>query len=168
FGVHGAQVVNDLHLIRDWTDPSKDLGQSAARLLNDTGLNLLSRASGISLNDIKSKFGQARQMVLGAFAKWDALPDQLAATTWKILGKVTGNADFQTFLEGLADPDSDKRARTLAGALQTAVFGDDPKGQWLSALADNGLLALSSELDKVQPIAAQTLDIINVGIIKNI
>jgi hypothetical protein len=168
FGVHGAQVVNDLHLIRDWTDPSKDLGQSAARLVNDTGLKLLSKASGIPLNDIKNNFEQARQMVLGAFAKWDALPDQVAATTWKILGQVSGNADFKTFLEGLADPDSDKRAQTLADALETAVFGDDPKGQWLSSLADQGLLALSSELDKVQPVAAQTLDILNGGVIKNI
>lgn len=168
FGLHGAQVVKDLHLIRDWTDPSNDLGQSAARLLNDTGLNLLSRASGIPLKDIKNKFEQARQMVLGAFAKWDALPDRLAATLWKNLSEVTGNADFQSFLEGLADPDTDKRAKTLADALESAVFGDDPKGQWLSALAENGLLALSSELDKVQPVAAQTLDLVNGGVLKNV
>jgi len=168
FGIHGAQILQDLHLIREWVDSNKDLGQSAARLLNDTGLNLLSTASGIPLPEIKDKFEQARQMVLGALSKWDALPEQVAATTWKILDEVTGNAAFQTFLEGLADPDPKKRADTLSGALQSAVFGDDPKGRWLTAIAEHGLLALSSELDTVQPIAAETLSIINGGIIKRI
>lgn len=168
FGIHGAQVVNDLHLIRDWTDPDKDLGQSVARLLNDEGLQLLAKASGVPLAEIKKKFEDARQLVLGEFVKWNALPDRVAATTWKLLGKVTGDVDFKTFLAGLADPDPDTRAKTLADSLQNAVFGDNPKGQWLGAVADHGLLALASELDKVQPIAAKTLDILNGGVIKNI
>ena len=168
FGIHGAQAVNDLHLIRDWTDPNKDLGQSIARLVNDEGLKLLAQATGTSPDEIKDKFNAVRQKVLDEFAKWDALPEKVAATTWKLLSKVSGNVDFQTFLTGLADADPDTRATTLSGALQNAIFGDDPKGQWLNAVADHGLVALSSELDKVQPIASQTLDIINGKIIKNI
>jgi hypothetical protein len=165
FGIQGAQVVRDLHLLRDWTAPNKDLGQSVVRLLNDDGLKLLTKATGI---DAKAEFEKARQLVLSEFAKWDALPERVAATTWKLLGKVTGNVDFQTFLAGLADPNPDTRAKTLADALQNAVFGDDPKEQWLSSLGEHGLLALSSELDKVQPVAAKTLDILNGKIIKNI
>jgi len=168
FGVHGAQVMKDLHLIKDWTDPKKDLGQTVARLLNNTGLQLLTKATGI---DAKAEFEKARQMVLGEFAKWDALPDRVAAATWRLLGKLTKDSvtqDFKTFLSALADNDPATRAQACGDALQSAVYGDDPKGQWLSALADQGLLALSSQLDKVQPIAAQTLDIFNGGIIKSI
>jgi hypothetical protein len=52
--------------------------------------------------------------------------------------------------------------------LREATFGDTEAGQWLASLADQGLLALSGQLDKVQPVAAQTLDILNGGIIKKI
>lgn len=168
FGIHGAQVVKDLHLIKDWTDPNKDLGQTVARLLNDTGLQLLTKATGI---DAKAEFERARQMVLGELAKWDALPDRVAAATWRLLGKLPGDSvtqDFKTFLSALADNDPGKRRKAFTNALQSAVYGDDPRGQWLSAVADEGLLALSSQLDKVQTIAAQTLDILNGGIIKRI
>jgi hypothetical protein len=138
FGIHGAQVVRDLHLIRDWTDPNKDLGQGVARLLNDKGLELLTKATGV---DAKKEFQKARQIVLGEFEKWDTLPDRVAATTWKLLETLSPGAvtnDFQQFLEGLADPDPDTRAKAFAAALRDAVFGDDPKGEWLSAVAEQG------------------------------
>ena len=168
FGVHGGQVLKDLHLIKDWTDSKKDLGQTVARLLNDTGLQLLTTATGI---DAKAEFEKARQMILGEFAKWDALPDRVAATTWRLITKLTGGTvtqDFTSFLSAMADNNPATRTQAFAKALESAVFGDDLKGQWLSAIADQGLLALSSQLDSVRPIASQTLDILNGGIIKRI
>ena len=87
FGVHGLQVVKDLHLIKDWTDPTKDLGETAARLLNDTGLDLLTKASGI---DARLEFEKARQLVLNGFAQWDALPGRASTAVWGILGKLNG------------------------------------------------------------------------------
>jgi hypothetical protein len=166
FGVHGLQAVRDLHLIEQWTDPKTDLGQTAARLLNDTGLKLLTAATGI---DAEKEFNKARQIVLGEFKKWDALPEKVSAATWSILSKLGDGAEkFKAFLTALADNNSQTRAVAFANALQDATFGDTAAGQWLAALADQGLLALSSELDKVQPVASQTLDIINGGIIKKL
>ena len=166
FGVHGLQAVKDLHLIEQWTDPQADLGQTAARLLNDSGLKLLTAATGV---DAASKFNQARQMVLDEFQKWDALPERVSAATWNILSKLgDGAGKFKTFLTALADPDSATRNAAFTSALEDATFGDTPPGQWLAAIADQGLLALSGQLDKVQPVAAQTLDILNGGIIKKL
>ena len=166
FGVHGLQAMKDLHLIEQWTDPATDLGQTAARLLNDTGLKLLTEATGI---DAAKEFTKARQIVLDEFKKWDALPEKVSAATWSILSKLGDGADkFKAFLTALADNDPKSRAAAFAGALQEATFGDSAAGQWLAALADQGLLALSSELDKVQPVAAQTLDILNGGIIRRL
>src|SRR5229473_244660 len=166
FGVHGLQAVRDLHLIEQWTDPNADLGQTAARLLNDAGLKLLTEATGI---DAAKEFTKARQIVLDEFKKWDALPEKVSAATWSILSKLGDGADkFKAFLTALADNDPKSRAAAFASALQEATFGDSAAGQWLAALADQGLLALSSELDKVQPVAAQTLDILNGGIIKRL
>lgn len=167
FGVHGLQVVKDLHLISDWTDPAKDLGQTAARLLNDTGLDLLTKATGI---DARKEFEKARQLVLHAFVQWDALPQRAAAAVWRILGKLDAPAtnEFQTFLTALADPDPQSRASALSKALQQITFGDTPQGQFLAAIADQGLLALGGQLDRVQQAASQTLNILNGGIIKQI
>jgi hypothetical protein len=169
FGVHGLQVVNDLHLIEQWTDPTKDLGQTAARLLNDKGMDLLTKATGI---DARADFNKARQIVLDEFKKWDALPSRASAALWSILGKSNpaAAADFQTFLAALADSDPAKRRQALVQAINQAAFGDMPQGQFLESIADQGLLALTNqlELDRVQPIAAQALNIVNGGIIKNI
>ena len=166
FGVHGLQAMKDLHLIEQWTDPATDLGQTAERLLNDTGLKLLTEATGI---DAAKEFTKARQIVLDEFKKWDALHEKVSAATWSILSKLGDGADkFKAFLTALADNDPKSRAAAFASALQEATFGDSAAGQWLAALADQGLLALSSELDKVQPVAAQTLDILNGGIIRRL
>jgi hypothetical protein len=167
FGVHGLQVVKDLHLIEQWTDPTKDLGQTAARLLNDDGLELLTRTTGI---DVRADFNKARQIVLDAFQKWDALPDRASAALWGILGKAdpVATKDFQTFLTALSDPNPDTRRQALAQAIAQTSFGDKPQGQFLESIADEGLLALTNQLDRVQPIAAKTLDLVNGGVIKKL
>src|SRR6266849_5199830 len=85
FGVHGLQVVKDLHLIEQWTDPTKDLGQTAARLANDKGLALLKQATGF---DLPAQFDNARKVVLGALDQWASLPDKLTASLWKHLAEL--------------------------------------------------------------------------------
>ena len=167
FGVHGLQVVKDLHLIEQWTDPTKDLGQTVARLLNDKGLELLTRATGI---DARTEFNKARQIVLDAFHKWDSLPDRASAALWRILGQADpdGVKEFRVFLTALADPNPNTRRQALVQAIGQATFGDTLQGQFLEAIADQGLLALTQQLDLVQPIASQTLNILDGGIIKNV
>jgi hypothetical protein len=166
FGVHGSQVIRDLHLIEQWADQKADLFGTAARLLNETGLNLLTQATGI---DAATEFDKARQIVMDEFEKWDALPAKVAAATWGILSKLDGGGDsFKTLLKALADSNPQTKADAFARSLQDATFGDAAAGQWLASVADQGLLVLSSQLDHVQPIAAQTLDILNGGIIKRI
>ncbi|HYX53006.1 MAG TPA: hypothetical protein VE783_06115, partial [Candidatus Limnocylindrales bacterium] len=167
FGVHGQQVVKDLHLIEQWTDPSKDLGDTVARLINKTGLELLTKATGI---DAAKEFDKARQMVLDAFKQWDALPDRASAVIWKILDRApAADVDvFKNVLTDLANPDPTVRSQALAKEIAQVAFGDSPQGQWLEAIADQGLLALTNQLDVVQKAAAQTLNVLDGGVIKNL
>ena len=167
FGVHGEQVVRDLQLIREWTDPTKDLSDTVARLLNDTGLDLLTRATGF---DARAEFEKARQKLLDAFALWDGLSERASAALWKILGNFgeAETATFKTFLEALANPDPNASSQALAQALQKVTFGDTAEGQWLAAIADRGLLKLSEQLVQVRQIARQTLQILNGGEIKRL
>lgn len=167
FGVHGLQVVNDLHLIEQWTDPTKDLGDTVARLLNKTGLELLTKVTG---SNAQTEFDTARQKVLDAFKLWDSLPSRVSAATWQIFSKLndTATTEFKNFLTILSDPDKDARNQALIAVLKQVAFGDSPQGQWLEAIAEQGLLALSNQLDKVGNLATQTLNILNGGIIKKL
>ncbi len=160
FGVHGLQVLNDL---REWTDPSTDIGQKLAGLADQTALDLLKSATGI---DPAAEFDKAQQIVAGALNTWTNLPDKLSSMLWSFLDKQAGPAnvaDFKTFLTALANPATG--AEALAKALQKATFGDTPQGQFLEAIADHGLLALANDLGPVSTAAGKVLDILNGGVI---
>jgi hypothetical protein len=101
FGVHGLQVLKDL---REWTDPSTDLGQKLAGLADQTVLDLLKSTTGI---DPAAEFDKAKQIVADALNKWTNLPDKLSSMLWSFLGKKVGVnviTDFKTFLSDLATP----------------------------------------------------------------
>jgi hypothetical protein len=82
FGVHGQQIVKDLQLIDEWTDPSKDLSDTVARLASQTGLDLLKRTTGI---DPKQEFDHARSIFVDALKQWDDLPDKVSSVLWSVL-----------------------------------------------------------------------------------
>jgi hypothetical protein len=161
FGVHGLQVLNDL---REWTDPSTDLGQRLAGLTDQTALDLLKSTSGI---DPAAEFDKAKQIVAGALNTWTTLPDKVSSMLWSFLDKQAGRAgvvtDFKTFLTDLSNPATGNDA--LARALQKATFGDTPQGQFLEAIADKGLLALANDLGPVSAAAGKVLNILNGSII---
>lgn len=167
FGVHGLQVVKDLQLIEQWTDPTKDIGETTARLINKTGLDLLEKTTGVNA---RTEFEKARQQLLGVLTKWNALPDKVAAATWGILGGADDKAvvAFKAFLQGLATSNHQDRASQIAGALRDVTFGDTPKGKWLAAIADLGILALSKQLDKVQQAASDTLAVLDGDLIRKL
>ena len=160
FGVHGLQVLKDL---RKWADPSVDIGQKLAGLADQTALDLLKSTTGF---DPAAEFDKAKQLVGNALNTWTGLPEKLPAMLWKYLDKQAGAPiaeDFLDFLAGLAKPESG--AETLAKTLQEATFGDTPQGQFLEAIADQGLLALASNLALVSKAAGGVLNILNGGIL---
>lgn len=162
FGMHGLQVLKDL---REWTDPSTDLGQKLAGLAEKDVTDLLESTTGINL---PAEFDKAKQIVANALDTWSKLDEKLSSMLWSFLGEQAGQGvvdTFKTFLTALSDPDDQKRAKALAEALQKATFGDTPQGQFLEAIADKGLLALANDLGPVSIAASKVLDILNGGII---
>jgi hypothetical protein len=160
FGVHGLQVLNDL---RQWTDPTSDIGQKLAGLADQTALDLLKSTTGL---DPSAEFDKAKQIVANALTTWTSLPQKLSSMLWTFLGQKLNPGmvtEFKTFLADLADPKTG--ADALAEALQKATFGDTPQGQFLEAIADNGLLALANDLEPVSTEASKVLDILNGGIL---
>ena len=161
FGVHGLQVLNDL---REWTNPSTDLGQKLAGLADQTALDLLKSTTGI---DPVTEFDKAKKIVADTLDTWTALPDKVSSMLWSFFDKQASQAgalaNFKIFLTDLANPTTG--ADALAKALQKATFGDTPQGQFLEAIADQGLLALANDLGPVSTAAGNVLNILNGGII---
>ena len=171
FGNHGTQVLSDL---KQWSDPSTDLGKKIAGLLGDTvpsklELDLVQTVTGIPPATVAADFNKARQVVGDALTQWDSLPDKTSSMLWTFLGQETSPAvaaDFKTFLGVLANPATAKDA--IDAALQNTVFGDTPQGQFLESIADEGLLSLPNNLGPVSTAAGQVLGILDGSVIQKL
>jgi hypothetical protein len=159
FGTHGSQVLNELSA---WT--SGDLGGQVAGLVDSELQKLLTSATGI---DAATAFDAAKQKLTDALALWASLPGRTSSALWKLLGSLspTGAADFKLFVVALATADPTARAQAVADAIGKVAFGGTPQGEWLESLADQGLLALTNQLDFVSQAAQTTLNILNGGVI---
>ncbi len=131
FGVHGLQVLNDL---RQWTDPSADLGQKLAGLTEQTALHLLKET--VPNIDPAAEFDRAKQALADALNTWTSLPGKLSSMLWTFIGQKdpTLEAEFKAFLSGLANPQTTEK--TILTTLKKVTFGDSPRGQFLEAIAD--------------------------------
>ena len=167
FGVHGPQVLRDLHVFEQWMDPKQDIGDNVARLTTKTGLDLLRRATGL---DPQVSFKEARAAVLDTLKKWDALPPGPAAVTWQFLAKRAPAHDvvtFKSFLQDLAGQDAAKQGAALTRALNE-VLADKPELRWLQSIAERGVLALTTELPRVSAIARDTLAALDGGVFERL
>ena len=84
FGVHGEQIIRDLHAIEKWTDPDTDLSDELAGLTSKYGQELLKDATGI---DPKTAFQEARGRLLDLIRKWDDLDHRVSTLVWKFVEK---------------------------------------------------------------------------------
>src|SRR5262249_29949978 len=128
-----------------------------------TALDLLKKTTGI---DPAAEFGKAKEFLGDLLKQWDGLPQKLSSMLWNYLDGLAGapmDAEFKKFLGDLAGPD--KGAEALAKALRKTTFGDTPQGQFLEAMAENGLLELADHFPQVSQAAKQALDLLNGGAI---
>lgn len=166
FGVHGQQVIEDLHRLEQWTDPTVDLSDKLAGLLKDQGLALLEDATGL---DARAKFDEARAAVLAAVKKWDELPSTVSGFLWAQLERagLSGEAGeaFNASLRLLAAADAGTRKKNIERLVGAAPIDNPLVDRFLILAADRGLAALLDDSEPVQRVAAITLDVLNGGII---
>jgi hypothetical protein len=169
FGVHGRQVVKDLLVLDQWTDPARDLSDTVAGLAGKTGLDLLHHATGL---DASAEFANARQRVVDALHVWDTLPERAAAATWEALERVTREPaaldGFRNAVSALAVADPVERAKSLASLIVNAAQIKTIESGWLSAVAGNGLLSLTNQLEEVHQIAATVEQVLSADIVRKV
>ena len=164
-GIHGLQILGDLKILKHWDAAAGDLSKTPARLDRETGLDLLTVASGI---DARSSFDQAQQMVAAALDLWSALPPSVTAELWNYLGNKT-EGDLPAFLERLTGTDATAVMKAMEEAIARDPARQSADGHWLAALAgDAGVLSLLEHPDAFREPAGKSAKILDDGIIARI
>ncbi len=161
-GIHGLQVLGDLNLLKQWKLEAGDLAKTPARLDRQTGLDLLTFASGI---DAREDFDAAQKVVGDELDLWNALPPAVAAELWRDLNSPAQDQLF-AFLQRLSHSDSVGMAQAMEGAFEDDPMQLSPRLRWLAAIAgDAGVLSLLSRPEGVRELAAVCSKIIENGVI---
>ena len=168
FGVHGAQLVDDLKLFDKWTDPATPLPDRLAGFVSDFATKELAKFGGTEIEQLQ----EARQRVSAFLGKWDQLGNSASSLLWseiqKAGGPVTGLLDFLKQSNGLDDAGLKTLIETELGK---AGFATGPIGKWLETVTSNEVLSLIEStplLGKVRDAAAAVLDIANGKVLDNL
>lgn len=157
FGIHGLQVVNDLHALRDWTDPNMPLTDRLAEF----GLEHLKGF----LTDVTQKDPKdARGEILGWLEKWDALPANIASLLWSHAPDQEGLTRISDIARQIADLNQESVHAQLVPHLEKSSFFQTPLGKWLDAAAEGQVLnALTGiqEFQRLKEIASKTADVLD-------
>lgn len=147
FGLHSAQIINDLGALTVWTDPQQSPPDPLAGLTPAYALNLLNE---ITSTDATKLFGEAKAKLLSFLNQWEELPHGVATLLLKLV-KVEPThsqdelAQVRETAKTIANADMDA-ARDYAGNLLSDIeFFRSPGGRWLEAAADKGILNAFTE-----------------------
>ncbi len=167
FGVYGPQVVKDLELVKQWTDPSQSLPDLLSGVSVDYAKQLLQQVTGI---DPEALFNEAKGKLVGFIDQWNQLPHDVATRLWKIVEQETDLdalkpdlTEIRDIAQKIATANQDTVKGILADVLKNVTFFQTPLGQWLeSAAAGRILTALTSlnEFKQLQKVAQTTSDIL--------
>ena len=168
FGVHGPQVVRDLHVLEQWTDPKADLGENVARLTTKTGLDLLRKTTGL---DPEARFDEAKGIVLGVLQEMGRAAagpcrDDVGVSVEDGRRPTTPGSSSRFWKRSPA-VDAGRKTQALSNTLGQ-VLADKPELKWLQAIADRGILAAAQDLDRVSALARATLAVLNGDVLKRL
>lgn len=159
FGVHGAQIVQDLNSIEKWTE--KDLSDALSGVSSEYVQKLVTELAG---DELEEAFNQRLKRIKSFVKKWDELDNRVATLVWKLLDDKVPLQSLRDIAAKVADPREDTVKAFLRDTLGRVDLPESVEGRLLEALADKGVLpALNSvkELDKVQKSAKKLLDLLD-------
>jgi hypothetical protein len=139
FGLHGAQLVKDLQMFRQWTDLSVPLPDLFAGFALSYASSRLAGYAG----DQVARMGIVRARILEFLDRWSELPYQVGSLLWSELRRNGGKSDpeFRAVLQSLAGASDAEIGRTIEESLQNPAFLDTIAGRWLESAVDGDLLA---------------------------
>ena len=168
-GTNGAQLVEDLKEIRDWTDPKTKLEDKLAGFLLDVGTKQLASAGVNPAQILEHAHGHVSQFL----KKWEALPHETAAALWSAVDEVAGDPTrAKLFRDWLAAVATEGDLRSAIGEqLARVEFLRTPEGRFIESMAVPGLLAVlnnNEQAKRVREAAAVARDILDGGVLREL
>ena len=139
FGVHGAQIIEDLRAIEKWTDPGMSPGGALAGLTSEYGQDLLTRLTGI---DASQAFARAQRRATRFLTAWSQIDRVARATLWRLVEQRKDTAPIGDIAALIANSPSRQAALAALGERASSLeFLRGPEGQVLDSLTPDGLFA---------------------------
>jgi hypothetical protein len=163
FGVHGAQIVQDLKAVEQWSDPDSDPAGALAGLSSRYLQRLVQELTGI---DPKTEFTRARSRLLEFTHKWDALPHRVATLVWKMVEDKVDLGQARQILALVSGASDQKLRSELARRLEGIEFFHTPAGRLIEDLAGRGILAALNNVEALKQVrqgAAAVLELLDAG-----
>ena len=166
FGVHGAQIVEDLNEFQSWLDPTTPLPEQFAGFFSRYMTNRLTSFAGTEIERLE----YARRQIAKTLAAWKSLGHGTSTVLWAEIRK-DGEwvKTFENVLRLLANSPSDDALKALiAGALSDVAFFRTPFGKWLESVTAGTVLTAATSATSIQKIreaVAHTLTILNAKVL---
>ena len=161
FGVHGAQIVEDLKLFDKWTDPTVPLPEILAGFVSDFAVKELQNFAG----DEIAKFQEARNRIADLLDRWEHLGHSTSTFLWEEIHKAGGPAsDLLDFIKRTNALDDAGLKSEIETELGKVGFSSNPIGKFLEAVTAHEVLSVLNStplLGKVREAAQTVLDIAN-------
>jgi hypothetical protein len=160
FGTHGAQVLQDLQVLKNWDGTSGSLSKLLADAGVDRVMKLIKDITGV---DPATAFGEAQAKLTHFLDQWNNLDHNIASRVLQFVADNKDLSDVKT-VAGLISSDNQSKFRSfLEDKLKDVAFFQSPLGQYLEILTSQGLVSLldTTEFANVKKGAADTLAVLD-------
>lgn len=164
FRTHGSQILKDLEVIDQWTNPNQDLTDMLAGLSSKYFKKFVQDTTGL---DPQVAFDKAKGKLKDLLSKWNELDHKVASLIWK---QVEQKVDLKKILEInnlLKGADEEAAKDFIQKQIADIAFFQTPQGQFLLALLPDehvlSLLTNSETFEKVRNLAQKVSDVLDEG-----
>jgi hypothetical protein len=164
FRTHGSQILKDLEIIDQWTNPNQDLGEMLAGLSSKYFKKFVQDTTGV---DPEKTFDLAKGKLQDLLGKWNDLDHQLASMIWKQLEQKTDIEKIIAINNKLKDANEENAKAFIQEQIADIKFFQKPEGQFLLALLPDehvlSMLTNSEAFQKVQAISKKVSAVLDGG-----
>ncbi len=158
-GVHGAQLIQDLKVLEQWTDPAVPLNEILARSGMQAARGWIAALVGVAPEELDAQQGLIERRLIRLLQRLQVLSQQLQSAVLAAIRDNLPLAQLRSFLTGLVD--------LKAGDLAEAILAADRSGAvglWLNAAAGDRILnLLEAPAERVRGLAQATLELLDEG-----
>lgn len=166
FGTHGAQIMKDLEVIEEWSNPDAPLSNMLAGLGADYFKKFVKDTTGV---DPEQAFDKAKGQLQTLLQKWNDLDHTVATLLWKQAEKKANLTKIRAFNNKLKDANPEKVRAFLRKEIEKVDFFNTIGGQLLLAmLPEENILSVltdSEALKKIQTTATKAAAILDGGVL---